>query len=487
MGGYYMGSMAITPDRKILGINSLSWAAPGSGVFLCKFNPATGEISDALQCDQGRMAYTLAFSPDNTKLYLAHIDPSFTMPVSLLQYDISVFDSTAIVASRQVIQELNGTLFYLKSYDGKIYALSDAASIGAGGFNSQITIISEPNLAGTACNAYDTTISTYLGVSLPADVVYAFPPDTLKMEEATGIICARSGVYEPLILAAPDGYYGYLWDDGSEGATRTVTGPGVYSVLCKDSCHSLLDSFVIQGVNIPLDLGSDTVLCNGEELSWDVAIPQGSYLWQDSSTYNQYTTKQSGIYQVTITSSGCSVSDTVQVKAIDVRQDLGADIVLCKGEELKEPILLQAHIPEGASAVWSDGSTGSSLSLQDTGSYWVTVTAASCTGSDTLKIIAEMCECNMSLPNAFSPNGDGINDVFNPVIESGCPVQGYVLSIYNRYGTRVFVGYRVGEGWNGYYSNGQQADVGTYMYEVRFSGGTKQIPYYHKGDLVLIR
>ncbi len=90
------------------------------------------------------------------------------------------------------------------------------------------------------------------------------------------------------------------------------------------------------------------------------------------------------------------------------------------------------------------------------------------------------------MPNAFSPNGDGVNDYFLPVIEQGCPVRAYAMSIYNRFGERIFYSVDLTRGWAGLYK-GRSADVGVYFYEIFFEGGTKQRDFYFKGDVNLIR
>lgn len=493
-GAYAVGSMAVTPDRRMLGITSTSLilgAGEATGILLSEFNPVTGDVYNSVRIGGDLNPYSLAFSPDNSKLYCVNRNPVDIWGTSTVeQYSIATYDSATITNTASVVASLPFTpAGYLRQYNGKVYVSPTFGFVDLINWapNENIYVINQPNQTGTACDVQSMGYNFGGNViCLPNEVVYAFPADTVSAKEDT-IICVKNGEYDHISLAAPEGYYGYEWDDGSEEGTRAIIAPGVYWVLCKDSCHSLLDSFIVQAVDIPLDLGNDTILCNGALLTMDATVPAGSYLWQDSSTDSQYYTTDSGLYWVQVTASGCTVSDTLQVTTIDVRQNLGEDIILCKGEEFQAPVVLTAHVPDGAAIEWSNGSNDTFLSVQDTGVYWVTVTSDVCIGTDTLNIAGVVCECQLRLPNAFSPNGDGLNDVFKPIIESGCPVQGYVLTIYNRYGSRVYSGYRVEEGWNGYYGNGQQADVGTYTYEVKFTGGTKQIPYYYSGDVTLMR
>ena len=85
-----------------------------------------------------------------------------------------------------------------------------------------------------------------------------------------------------------------------------------------------------------------------------------------------------------------------------------------------------------------------------------------CADTAIMNIDAEPC-CVLLMPNAFSPNGDGINDYFGPVTY-GHPVQ-YQFQVYNRWGQRVFISYRAEDQWDGSVY-GKPAPVGTYYYQV---------------------
>ena len=118
------------------------------------------------------------------------------------------------------------------------------------------------------------------------------------------------------------------------------------------------------------------------------------------------------------------------------------------------------------------------------GSYTATVTDQyGCTGSITLVVEENPC-CSVGIPNAFSPNNDGTNDQFVPVF--GSPVSGYVLSVFNRWGERIFYTITPGRGWDGT-RNGKTVDAGTYYYDITYvcEFGKKQVN--RKGDLLLVR
>jgi gliding motility-associated-like protein len=114
--------------------------------------------------------------------------------------------------------------------------------------------------------------------------------------------------------------------------------------------------------------------------------------------------------------------------------------------------------------------------------YVVGKDAYNCTDSASVKIETQPC-CAMNIPNAFTPNGDGLNDDFKPVT-NGNPVA-YSLNIYNRYGQKIFSSFNIDKGWDGTF-NGKPEDTGTYHFWLssECANGEKT---KRKGDLTLIR
>jgi len=103
------------------------------------------------------------------------------------------------------------------------------------------------------------------------------------------------------------------------------------------------------------------------------------------------------------------------------------------------------------------------------GLYTVTVTDINgCRATDTIVVILRNCINRLVFPNAFTPNGDGRNDLFRPVVSGN--LTSYILTIYNRWGQRIFSTSNPSSGWNGRLRNGKiQSDgyvwVCTYQFE----------------------
>lgn len=87
---------------------------------------------------------------------------------------------------------------------------------------------------------------------------------------------------------------------------------------------------------------------------------------------------------------------------------------------------------------------------------------------------------NLVFPNAFTPNGDGLNDYFGPIIKDISKIEFYELTIYNRLGNRVFHSTNPTNRWKD-----SNADIGTYYYYCSYK--VNKLPLYAKGDVSLIR
>lgn len=110
-----------------------------------------------------------------------------------------------------------------------------------------------------------------------------------------------------------------------------------------------------------------------------------------------------------------------------------------------------------------------------------------CSDTADLQLKALQLDKNFVMPNAFSPNGDGKNDIFGPVFKMQQDFTIISFEIFNRWGQRIFGSYTGSgaKGWDGFHE-GRQAEVGVYQYgiRVRFMDGTEE---FRKGDVVLIK
>jgi gliding motility-associated-like protein len=96
-------------------------------------------------------------------------------------------------------------------------------------------------------------------------------------------------------------------------------------------------------------------------------------------------------------------------------------------------------------------------------------------------------EFKVVIPNIFSPNGDGINDVWMPKITNLYCLSDYSLIIFDRWGLKVFESSVYSVGWNGNNTNGNPYDEGTYYYLMTYSSELLSLIKTEKGFFQLAR
>ena len=149
--------------------------------------------------------------------------------------------------------------------------------------------------------------------------------------------------------------------------------------------------------------------------------------------------------------------------------DLGNDTVICTGEEL----LLHASVTN-ASYTWQDNSSDSTFKVNKAGLYFVEVLANSCVNKDSILVEMKDCRPQLKIPNVFTPNGDGHNDIFEPIYSD--KIKEMSTQIFNRWGNKVFESDKLTIQWDG-----QNFSEGTYFYIITytdFEGNIKTITGY---------
>jgi gliding motility-associated-like protein len=177
------------------------------------------------------------------------------------------------------------------------------------------------------------------------------------------------------------------------------------------------------------------------------------------------------------TSIGCDSVVTTILTVVPVPLNfLPLDTTLCIGKTL--PIVLSYP-----TTLWSDGSSGNFFNISQTGSYTAQVVDRNgCKGTDSIQVQFNRCIA-IQIPDAFSPNNDGKNDVFKPLI--GAPITNYRMQIWNRWGQLVFETRDISKGWDGKYLSELQQN-GAYIYYFTLTD-PDGVFIEKKGTLILIR
>ncbi len=221
-------------------------------------------------------------------------------------------------------------------------------------------------------------------------------------------------------------------------------------------------------------------LCPGDSVQIKADTGYANFSWEDGSTLRERTVRETGLYWVAEKQECVVIIDSFRVNLSDTVSGIReGDTSLCLGAAFN----LHAFSGMESAYSWDDGSTGDSLWVSRQGVYLLRVINSCGTFYDSVRVGFVECQCHPFVPTAFSPNHDGLNETFKPRIS--CPLSFYLLSVYNRFGERVFQSFDPEAGWDGTF-RGQHADLGTYFYQVKYTTA-QQESVMLKGDLVLIR
>ena len=275
----------------------------------------------------------------------------------------------------------------------------------------------------------------------------------------------------------------YTWNTGSKEDSVPVGSPGgTYWLIGRSTTGCVSDTIrktIREEPPWKLVSESDTVLCKGGRSILRVS-GAARYLWYNGATGDSVTVDSAGTYRVTgYSKRGCEKSIEIKIdqhSLPDAAFTLSDPFIDSKHSSLT----LTAASAAGVTYSWDtgDGSSGTGTVFGHTYSvspatrgYPVTLTA---TGADGCRSAhSETIDVVPFVPNVFSPNGDGINDLF---------MQGYAVEVFDRNGLKLFAG---SEGWDGRY-NGRPLDPDTYFYLLRYTD-RHQAPQSRKGFITLVR
>ncbi|MCB0766634.1 MAG: gliding motility-associated C-terminal domain-containing protein [Flavobacteriales bacterium] len=164
----------------------------------------------------------------------------------------------------------------------------------------------------------------------------------------------------------------------------------------------------------------------------------------------------------------CTHTDSVLINFMPPEPEIivTGPATLCPGDLAVLQASLDPPWPAPVDMIWNTGAGGSSYTASTTGLFSVTATATCLEATGSLFIAPDTCVSTLTMPNVFTPNGDGSNDVFLPLVV-GQPTD-FEMEIRNRWGQVIFRSTNVNTGWDGRIQ-GEWAADGTYYWTVRYS------------------
>lgn len=282
----------------------------------------------------------------------------------------------------------------------------------------------------------------------------------------------------------------YMWNTGLMTDSIMVNKTGNYKVNVTNVCGSDADTIYVNFLKSPKVTFTNPIIkqCYKSPLQITPVVTGSKpyqYIWNDASTDTTISINKSDTLFVNVTNKCGSSVDTVKINLIPYPQRyyFGEEFTICDDTFVN----INSH-NYNSSHWWNPLFVNDSIvRLNKTGLYTVTlINQAMCAVIDSVRIKTKDCAHGIVLmPNAFTPNGDGIDDFVYPiVVGENAHITSFL--IYNRWGQLVYSPNTKSdtEGWNGNFVNTPQP-VGTYIYIIEYNDFDKA--KILKGDILLLR
>jgi len=271
----------------------------------------------------------------------------------------------------------------------------------------------------------------------------------------------------------------YLWNTGSTSNTLTVKQSDTYwAKVTKDICINA-DTVHITFNPLPVvSLPKDTVICEGTSLTLNTTLdPSYKYKWQNGDTTGSFVVKTAGTYSLQAKLNGCFAADTAVIGVMLKPVIHLSDTFFCKGDQL----ILDPRVAATDEVLWQNTSATHTYRITTSGTYSVHTSNTCGEDKKDINVIEKLCKIIM--PNAFTPNGDNMNDLFR--LKDVGLVRKFQMMVYNRLGQQIFETSNPEKGWDGTL-NGIQQPSGTYVWLINYID-LENNPGSAKGYVVLLR
>ncbi|HXH20360.1 MAG TPA: gliding motility-associated C-terminal domain-containing protein, partial [Chitinophagales bacterium] len=346
--------------------------------------------------------------------------------------------------------------------------------------NNQTT----PIITGLGPGIYDVTVTDSIACSGNFSALVEEPEKLEVQTSASGVLCHgdNTGIAIPFVTGGT-GTYNFLWNTNPPSTNPAQTGlrGGTYLLEVRDENDCPAVDTVIISEPSPLSvavLGTENILClNGDEGEVTVSASGGVAPYQYSVHANLFqndsvfTGLEAGDYGVMVLDdNGCMATASFTLtESAGFSVNLPAYIFIALGasDTLKPDIVSPFPI---ANYAWTPGDY---LSCDDCRepvvtpaqdiSYTLAVSDSNgCVVTDEITVVVKT-EYEVFMPNVFSPNGDGNNDVYVPIDFGG--VREGTMKIFNRWGSLVYKTDDFNAGWDGTF-NGKELMPGVFIYHI---------------------
>jgi gliding motility-associated-like protein len=335
-------------------------------VEVLDFDPATGVVSNPTTLSLGNnyYPYGVEFSPDSKKLYITNI-ASPTSKYTLFQYDLAAQGNPV-----STIYSCNYSMGALQlASNGRIYAaVPDSSSL---------SVINNPNMAGSLCDFQQGAVS--LGgrvctLGLPTFIQSFFVNNNFTSTN----LC--KGSYTQFQVTDSIKVDSVSWNFGDVNSAYNTDKRNSTAHLYSDTGYFLVKLYfyskgfadsVVRNVYIHIapfvSLGNDTNVCGQVNITYIAPSGYDLYIWSDGDSTQSTTINDTGMLICSVTNVCGTATDTINILAFGLAS-LGPDTTLCDSVKL---VLDPGNA--GNSYIWSTGDTSHTITILSSGTYWVDV------------------------------------------------------------------------------------------------------------------
>ncbi|MEO8770281.1 MAG: choice-of-anchor L domain-containing protein [Ferruginibacter sp.] len=341
---------------------------------------------------------------------------------------------------------------------------------------------------------------------VPVNIIQAYPDLLINNNTVGNATCATTSLGS-ITVTAGGGLAPYQYSiDGINFQTSNIFNvpANTYTITVNDAndCPAVFPGVVVPFINdLTLSVSADTSICSGQSVFLHAVSSADTYSWSPTTDLNNpniqspvSTPNDNITYTVTATLGGCVQTAAVQISvSTNLTVDAGGPLNIDAGGSAQVLANVGGSNTNISSILWTASAGLSATNILNpvvtpigtngTTTYTITVkNTTGCSASDIL-IINIIPNC-INIRNAFTPNGDGINDSWKVYDDYSC-LKNVTVHVFNRYGSKVFESDDYRNNWEGRY-NGKPLPDGTYYAVIEFTtltGKKKTV----KTDLTILR
>lgn len=435
-------------------------------------------------------------------LWQNNIQSNVAEYLSAGSYSVTISDANTCTVSATVVltepDALSATINVISNYNGEAVTCFGATDgslniIPIGGVGSYSYLWSNnensPVVDNLAAGNYSVTVVDINGCSATSSINIS-QPDLLQ---AMLLANEFSGTYNISCNGNSDGRinsniiggtmpYSYNWNNGAFTESIQNLFAGSYSLTVVDinGCEAIQNVVLTEPNTLTVELQTEDLVCYGDNNGFINSVVSGGsgnygFLWSNNATETSVSNLTAGDYSVTVTdANNCSTTASVllnQPNPVIVTIQSVSDTIPFYGANLQ---LLSTYFANGNEAIqfeWTPEGSLNNASIQSpvanplfTTTYTLKVTDSDgCIGTDSIRVYVNNDKV-LYIPNAFSPNGDGENDIFK-IYTYNNAIRNLTFQVHNRWGELLFQTNNMNEGWDGT-KNGKVLDTGVYIYTV---------------------